>query len=47
VTCRIFGHAQVVEDQSDIAVEVAHFFSDAGFAIGEVMQDADGEAAQA
>ena len=47
VAGRVFGHAQVVEDQSDVAVQVAHFFGEAGFAIGEVMQDTDGEAAQA
>ncbi len=46
VAGRVFGHTQIVEDQSDISVELAHFFGEAGFAIGEVMEDTDGEAAQ-
>ena len=33
VACRVFRHAQVVEDQSDVAVQVALFFGNAGFAI--------------
>jgi hypothetical protein len=47
VAGRVLGHAQIVEDQADVAVEAAHFLGKTGFVIGEVKEDADGEAAQA
>ncbi|MCM8594839.1 hypothetical protein [Accumulibacter sp.] len=43
----VSGHSQIVEEQADVSVEVAHGFGDAGFAVREVMEAADGEAAQA
>ena len=39
------GHAQVVEDQASVFVELAHFLSDAFHALG--LDQTDGEAAQA
>ena len=41
----IGGHAQVVEDQASVFVELAHFLGDALHALG--LDYADGEAAQA
>jgi len=42
---RVSGHAQVVEDQATVTVELAHFLSDAAHALG--LDHTDGEAAQA
>ena len=42
---RVIGHAQVVEDQASVHVELAHFLSDAAHALG--LDQTDGEAAQA
>ena len=42
---RVSGHAQVVEDQASVTVELAHFLSDAAHALG--LDQTDGEAAQA
>jgi hypothetical protein len=42
---RVGGHAQVVEDQASVFVELAHFLGDALHALG--LNYADGEAAQA
>src|SRR6266545_564730 len=42
---RVSGHAQVVEDQASVTVELAHFLSDAAHALG--LDYANGEAAQA
>jgi len=39
------GHAQVVEYQASVLVELAHFLSDAAHALG--LDQTDGEAAQA
>ena len=42
---RVSGHAQVVEDQAGVFVELAHFLGDAAHALG--LDQTDGEAAQA
>ena len=38
-------HAQIIEDQACVAIELAHFLGDAFDSLG--LDDADGEAAQA
>ena len=43
---RVFGHAEVVEDQSSVTVQLAHSFCDAGFPIGKELNGTDGEATQ-
>jgi len=47
VSDRVSSHPQIVEDQADIAVQLGHFLRDAGFPVGEMVQDTDGEATKA
>jgi hypothetical protein len=40
----IFCHAEIVENQSSVAVQLALFFCDAGFPVGDEVNSAEGEA---
>jgi len=41
----VFRHAQVIKDQAGVAVELGHFFSDAGFLVANEVEYTHGKAA--
>ena len=41
----ISGHAQIVKDQANIALQLAHFLCDASLAVQKIFDNADGKPA--